>query len=113
MIAYREDDNAARVRKNSQLKLASLKSQLKSLLSRPVIALDGVRKSYITSGSNPIVHSLLGEEYNEKMMGLKNDVPWGSMSSARLRNKKKSGIKKAEGESAFEEWTGFEASLQG
>lgn len=56
------DDNSAHRIKNTQMKTAALKSQLKQMLAKPVLAVAGVSKSYITGGSHPIVDSLIAED---------------------------------------------------
>ncbi|KAJ7598923.1 ATP-dependent RNA helicase [Mycena floridula] len=56
-------------RKARNGKNAALKAQLKHLLAQPLLA-RGVSTRYITSGSNPIVESLLGGSHNETFLGL-------------------------------------------
>lgn len=51
----------AQIRKSNDAKTASLKSELKHLLSQPLIAL-GISAKYITSGSRPIADDLIAGE---------------------------------------------------
>ena len=56
-----DDKPATQKRKAKDAKIASLKVELRSLLSEPLIA-QGISTRYITSGSRPIVDDLLAGE---------------------------------------------------
>jgi ATP-dependent RNA helicase DDX24/MAK5 len=65
-----ENKKSPRAKKNSA-KVQQLKSELKGLLSEPLIA-RGISRKYITSGSRAIADDIINARNHTKMLGLPN-----------------------------------------
>ncbi|KAG6908421.1 hypothetical protein DXG01_004714 [Tephrocybe rancida] len=92
-----EEKPSNQKRKAKYVKNATLKAELKHLLSQPLIA-RGVSARYITSGSRPIVDDLIAGESNETMVGLKKEDAGNNLAA-----QKKKPVKQED-----EEWGGID-----
>ncbi|KAJ3780339.1 ATP-dependent RNA helicase [Lentinula aff. detonsa] len=110
-FASDSDDHATkRQRKTDQAKTATMKAQLKHMLSQPLIA-RGISARYITSGSNHIVDELISGEHNEKMLGVGIDDAGSDLTQ--VKKKKKPAVKPSKAitkNESEEEWTGIAAN---
>jgi len=89
--------------------MASMKAELKHLLSQPLIA-RGISTRYITSGSRLIVDDLLAGNLNEAMLGLKK-AEAGSDTMIAAKKKKKQKQLVVSKEDFEEEWGGIAADM--
>lgn len=97
-----EDKPVAQIRKSNDAKTASLKSELKHLLSQPLIAL-GISAKYITSGSRPIADDLIAGENHEMMVGVKPAEARNDLVAVR-KELRKPAVEE------WEEWNGIQLS---
>ncbi|TFY71035.1 hypothetical protein EVG20_g1974 [Dentipellis fragilis] len=86
-------------------KVATLKAELKELLSQPLVA-RGVSTRYITSGSRPIVDDILAGEYHEGLIGVKKSEASNDLVHPK-KGAKKAGAAQKEKKEDYEEWGGF------
>lgn len=82
-----EANSSKRKRKAQESHIAGLKAQLKEMLAQPLVA-RGVSTRYITSGSTPIVESLLAGE-DSVMLGLSKSAAGDDVVSKKERKKMK------------------------
>jgi len=99
--------NQKRRAKNNAM--ASMKAELKHLLSQPLIA-RGISTRYITSGSRLIVDDLLAGNLNEVMLGLKK-AEAGSDTVIVAKKKKEQKQVVVSKEDFEEEWGGIAVDL--
>jgi len=83
-------------RKSANAKTYALKTELKELLSQPLVA-RGVSTRYITSGSKSIVDDVLEGNYHETMLGMKKSRAGEDVIPTKRRKVKPE----------QQEWTGF------
>ncbi|KIJ61810.1 hypothetical protein HYDPIDRAFT_115264 [Hydnomerulius pinastri MD-312] len=88
-------------KKQFDAKTASLKAELKGMLSRPLLA-RGVSTRYITSGSRPIADDIIAGKVHDTMLGLKKTDAGSDL----VATKKKRPASKREQQEP-EEWAGF------
>lgn len=138
-MRYSDDDSmkpnpSTRQTKARNVKVASMKAELKRLLAEPLVA-RGVSTRYITSGSRPIIDDILSGDCecansfiflsiqwllvwfsdclidHEGMVGVKKaeagDDLIAAKKSKKTKKSKVGGVKKEEKEGVEEEWTGF------
>ncbi|KAH7887065.1 ATP-dependent RNA helicase [Phlebopus sp. FC_14] len=100
MSASEDDSKPSKYQKKRfDAKTASLKAELKEMLSRPLLA-RGVSTRYVTSGSRPVADDMIAGNVHETMLGLKKTDAGDDLIVA----KKRPWAKKEE---QPEEWTGF------
>jgi len=97
-----EDKPVTKKRITKDAKTATLKAELKHLLSQPLIAL-GISARYITSGSRPIADDLIAGENHEVMVGVKPAEARSDLVTAR-KEQRKPPIEKE-----YEEWNGIQS----
>jgi ATP-dependent RNA helicase DDX24/MAK5 len=78
------EELTAKRHKLPDAKTATLKAQLKQMLSQPLLA-KGISARYITSGSRQIVDELLAGEFNENMLGVKKSEAGSELIMAKTR----------------------------
>lgn len=103
MSASEDDGKPSRYQKKRfDAKVASLKAELKALLSKPLLA-RGISARYITSGSRSIVDDLIEGSVHETMLGLRRTEAGDDLVAGRKRQPTKARKEKKEPV----EWTGF------
>lgn len=101
MSASEDESNPSRrQQKRTETKTASLKAELRELLSKPLLA-RGVSAKYITFGSRPIADDLVEGNVHETMLGLKRTDAGDDLVAAKTKKPK---VKK--GKKEPEEWSG-------
>lgn len=101
MSASEDESNPSRrQQKRTETKTASLKAELRELLSKPLLV-RGVSAKYITFGSRPIADDLMEGNVHETMLGLKRTDAGDDLVAARTKKPK---VKK--GKKEPEEWCG-------
>ncbi|KAF9239814.1 ATP-dependent RNA helicase [Melanogaster broomeanus] len=88
-------------RKRVDGKTATLKAELKEMLSRPLLA-RGVSTRYITSGSRPIADDIIAGNVHETMLGLKKTEAGADIVTA-----KKNRLANMKEKQEREEWAGL------
>ncbi|KAL4079554.1 ATP-dependent RNA helicase [Scleroderma citrinum] len=102
MSASEDDGKPSKYQKKRfDAKIVSLKTELKELLAKPLLA-RGISARYITSGSKTIVDDLIQGNVHETMLGLKRTGAGDDLVAGRKRQPSK-----AKKEEELMEWTGF------
>ncbi|KAI6124483.1 ATP-dependent RNA helicase, partial [Pisolithus croceorrhizus] len=97
--ASEDESNPSRYQqKRAETKTASLKAELRALLSKPLLA-RGISAKYITFGSRPIADDLLEGNVHETMLGLKRTDAGDDLMAGKIKKhaKTKKGKKVSEG----------------
>ncbi|KAJ8585683.1 ATP-dependent RNA helicase [Rhizopogon salebrosus TDB-379] len=89
-------------KKQNDAKTATLKAQLKKLLSQPLLS-RGVSTRYITSGNRPIADDIISGDVHETMLGLKKSEAGDDL----VAGAKRKAVNK-KGPVEPEEWHGFD-----